>query len=62
MYYIAIPRSLRVVNEQHGVWDVVKDATGGVRSFDTLGDAKQYVEDNDLETNSPTYYIMSLVG
>ncbi|SER87563.1 hypothetical protein [Psychrobacillus sp. OK032] len=60
--YIVLPRTALVTNESYGVWDVVKDDTGGYYTFKTLDEAKQYARDNDLETTNPLYFIVEMVG
>jgi len=60
--YIVKPRTALVTSERYGIWDVVKDDTGGYYTFNTIEDAQQYAKDNDLETESPLYFIVEMVG
>lgn len=60
MYFVLVPRILNMRNKEHGVWDAAKREDGGVRSFESVEDAKEYVVDNQLD--QLTYYIVKLVG
>lgn len=60
MYYVAFPRSFRIVSEQHGVWDIAKD-DNGIISFNNVEEAKQYGKDN-AHKHIGEFYVLDLVG
>lgn len=62
MYIVINPRSINVKHTDFGVYDALLTGDGRLRMFDTLGDAKQYVRDNDIVATQPNYFIVQIVG
>lgn len=59
--YIAMARTLWANKEEHGIWDMLRATDGGVRSFDSVSQAKDYAESSE-EYAGRNYFIVRILG